>query len=546
MRSGHKRFMKKNIMYLLCLLTASLFLAVFYSWIMLGKYEKQAGQNRDLLLEFYRKSTDEELERLNGQILIFLLEDTDVNERIPRIWADTDGFQEMMRVNARNDVNRRLLEMSRYYGERYNFWYYDRDRGIYCESGNGTYESKRRFRQTVTKLCDGDAMPLTKRQQWFLLDAGGELFAVSAYQEDGRYAGCEIPADELARSLYDMEGSGVWEICVRASEIPPDSEYSEIRLEYAEFDFYLAGPNGMQRQADSYRIITFVIAMLITVLLFWLIWFARAGVIKPLQVFSENIRRFRETGSFDMRGIYGEFEETGQLLEELWEEIGQLKVSIYEERLEKQKAELDYLSLQIRPHFYINCMSNICSLARMKCYYEIEDLTIYVSDYLRSVFRTGMVPVPLEEELESIRNYLEIHKILYRDGLEYEILEEETKDCRIPPLVLQVFVENCIRHTADAVGELRIRVHAWTESGRPGMLRIRIGDNGPGFPDDMTERDWRKDQSASDSRFHVGLRNVFTRLQLMYGDAAGIILSNKEEGGACAEVFLPAADMEER
>ena len=110
---------------------------------------------------------------------------------------------------------------------------------------------------------------------------------------------------------------------------------------------------------------------------------------------------------------YEEFENVGEIWRNLEKEIQELKVQVYEEQLEKQKTKIDYLQLQIRPHFYINCLNSIYSMAQLKHTEEIQQLALYVSGYMRSIFRKGTKPILMDEELQQIVNYVKIHNILY-------------------------------------------------------------------------------------------------------------------------------------
>ena len=99
------------------------------------------------------------------------------------------------------------------------------------------------------------------------------------------------------------------------------------------------------------------------------------------------------------------------------DEVQKLKIDIYEKQLEKQKIELDYAQLQIRPHFYINCLNIIHSMAQVNLMNEIQEITFQVSVYLRYIFKKSMEPVTLEEELNFTRNYLRVLECMNDTGV---------------------------------------------------------------------------------------------------------------------------------
>ena len=168
--------------------------------------------------------------------------------------------------------------------------------------------------------------------------------------------------------------------------------------------------------------------------------------------------------------------------ETMCEEIQELKVQVYEEQLEKQKTKIDYLQLQIRPHFYINCLNSIYSMAQLKHTEEIQQLALYVSGYMRSIFRKGTKPILMDEELQQIVNYVKIHNILYRYDCKCHIcVDERVKQAMIPPLIMIVFVENCVKYTVGCKRKIEISIEGSFLDEEQKKIQIRIADNGPGF-----------------------------------------------------------------
>lgn len=78
--------------------------------------------------------------------------------------------------------------------------------------------------------------------------------------------------------------------------------------------------------------------------------------------------------------------------------------------------ELDYAQLQIRPHFYINCLNVIYSMAQTGRNREIQEIALQVSRYLRYIFKRSMKPVTLGSELEFVENYLKVQTSMSSSG----------------------------------------------------------------------------------------------------------------------------------
>jgi sensor histidine kinase YesM len=111
------------------------------------------------------------------------------------------------------------------------------------------------------------------------------------------------------------------------------------------------------------------------------------------------------------------------------------------------QAQLDALKLQLDPHFLFNNLSIVTALI------EDEPLTAisYVAK-LSSIYRYMLANrmqnvILLDQELEFIRAYLYLYKIRYGDGINVRIDEnEKTTHFCIPPLTLQLLIENAIKH----------------------------------------------------------------------------------------------------
>ena len=190
--------------------------------------------------------------------------------------------------------------------------------------------------------------------------------------------------------------------------------------------------------------------------------------------------------------------------------------------------ELDYMSLKIRPHFFINCLNSMYVMAQLGRMEEIQRLSIYVSDYLRGILPSGMRFVRLDEELQLVDNYLEIQKIMRGTKFEYRIFGEEPyRDIKIPTLSIQ--------------GNLRIEVGIKACETTQGYVMITVEDNGEGFSDKILAQLQRGKLERDDNRKQVGIMNVMQRFDMLYGNRAEIKFGNGEQGASC---IIKSVDVE--
>ena len=116
----------------------------------------------------------------------------------------------------------------------------------------------------------------------------------------------------------------------------------------------------------------------------------------------------------------------------------------------------------------------------------------------------------------------------------------------MPILAIETFVENSIKHVKKNGFILRIIVQAECVQDEEGknLTRIRISDNGAGYPENVLADLNREVTDFAYSSQHVGIDNVRYRLSLLYGDRAKIYFYNAPFGGAVTEMTLPETEYE--
>ncbi len=235
--------------------------------------------------------------------------------------------------------------------------------------------------------------------------------------------------------------------------------------------------------------------------------------------------------------------------------IDNLKIQVYEKKLNQAYARLAYLTLQIKPHFFLNCLNLLYSLGLSGRSELVADFSSALMKHFRYLFQNPDVLVTLAEELEHIKNFLHIQQIRFRNCLttEYEI-QEEAYEWKIPVLSCHTFVENIFKHAYHDTQKMQIRITAYTEicEGAP-FLSVRIEDNGKGFPKEaLTQFNAPigpmdgdvKPQTESkglSSGSHIGIANIRQRLYYLYGAGQWFTCENLPDKGACICMKLPAA-----
>jgi two-component system sensor histidine kinase YesM len=213
-----------------------------------------------------------------------------------------------------------------------------------------------------------------------------------------------------------------------------------------------------------------------------------------------------------------------------------LKGSIEEALLSRSKemqARMMALQAQINPHFLYNTITNISVMAEERGQPEIVKVCKNLTRMFRYILSNNNEQASIKEELGYAENYLSLMQIRYTSLLTYSIdVSEEVQSVRIPKLIVQPLIENCIKHGIHIKPPWRIHLNGKCEGNR---WTIEIRDNGTGFTDDAldTVRSGQKREGEDeDTGIGMGLANISERLRLLYGKHAIFQISNHPEGGA--------------
>ena len=204
--------------------------------------------------------------------------------------------------------------------------------------------------------------------------------------------------------------------------------------------------------------------------------------------------------------------------------------------VERHRNELRYLQLQIRPHFYLNAITTISSLIYQDRKQDARSFIDFLSDYLRYLFSGSDTQVTLQQETKHCKSFIQLQQIKYPDTIFYMFeLASGTENIRIPKFLLQTVVENIFKHGFSPEKFLSIFLEsALEEQNGVRGLRMTVEDNGCGFLPEMLASFPVKEDNG-----HVGLSNLYHTLQLIYGPAASLHISNAEPNGARVTIFLP-------
>jgi LytS/YehU family sensor histidine kinase len=189
-----------------------------------------------------------------------------------------------------------------------------------------------------------------------------------------------------------------------------------------------------------------------------------------------------------------------------------------------REAELRALRAQIDPHFLFNSLNSISALtipnpaaARRMC--------LLLADFMRTSLAVGnKKEIAFSEELKITESFLEIEKVRFGERLKVDLrIDPESRNCSVPPLLIQPLVENAVRHgIAPLIEGGTICIEA---SNRGTILEIAL------------ENPYDTEASRSDG-IGLGIRNVRERLTNLFAEDARVDV-HRDDKRFRVELHLP-------
>jgi len=375
-------------------------------------------------------------------------------------------------------------------------------------------------------------IPTTDRERILLVDANN----VPYYASDEITFKQQWSSDFLA--LADQEGQdGLFEW------IGGDDRYLVISdvEEITNWQLIKSIPyNQIYASAETSRNVSIGIGLIFLLVSLVLVSYTSNAITKPLMILSRKMNRV-SLGNFHVEAAVKGRDEIALLSKQFNEMVTRTNDLInerYKMKLVEKSAILKALEAEINPHFLYNALQAISTKSLKSGEHEIAEMVDALALTLRYCI-SGRDIVKLGDEMKHIENYLIIQKA--RFGARLHVVYEWDDDIsalEIPKLSIQTLVENSIKHGLEKVSS-PVTVHIRARVEDEDVL-ISVIDNGPGIlPEQLDsilnslEEEW--EDRTGDS---IGLKNLHTRLKLIYGNEAGIQIMT-DEGGTEMRIHIP-------
>lgn len=267
------------------------------------------------------------------------------------------------------------------------------------------------------------------------------------------------------------------------------------------------------------------------------------GITRPMKKLISTMRVV-EKGDLSIRFHVKQRDEIGLLghsFNKMIRKVENLINIVYISQIRKKEAELDALQSQINPHFIYNTLESIRMMAELNDDSDTSRMTFMLARLLRYSISTKKQKVTVKQEIEHLKNYLELQNMRYGDKFKLIVeLDDALYNVSIIKLIFQPVVENAIVHGLEGVQEKGIiRITGYHRNDK---IIFSIEDNGKGIPEETLEELNRRINDFGQSqgeRGGIGLRNVNERIQLHYGDAYGLKLSSEPGKGTAVILEFP-------
>lgn len=348
-----------------------------------------------------------------------------------------------------------------------------------------------------------------------------------------------IEENKIKLPMMDEEGTGYYF----------SGEPQKYMVSYADIDgtnvsaVYLMPYRGMLEMLSSIQHLLVLLSFLMVMVIpigYWLLKKTFFYPVDRLVAEMEEIQKKQDAMTMVPDEAYPEveFRKVNATLNNMLGQIRTLKIDAYEKQLHIQQISLQYYQIQIRPHFFLNCLKNIYGMAEEQNYEGIQKCILYLSNHLRYMMRDDARVVTLEEELQYVRNYILLQQLSAKYPPECIIdVAGDMMNLKVPAISVLSFVENAVKYYAGETTGLKIHIRLNMLANEEGDIsNITIQDNGMGFTQEQLSEYNYYDQSSNHGE-HVGIYNVIQRFLLYYG-RENVWFAFSNNNGAQVDIFI--------
>ena len=343
---------------------------------------------------------------------------------------------------------------------------------------------------------------------------------------------------EILPGASGMQTSGGQRWYVSTSEISPHGAYISYSVSWDEL---------VWKASSSARMILFFVVFLWVVAAVVLYQFMVKRIQGEIEVIRGGLARLGSNEldyRLPMQFRQPELTVIAGSINQMAADLQQMIERVYDYELRRKEAELQELQAKFNPHFLYNTLE----IFRARCYEhgdeETADLIAQTAANFRSLIGSRNF-VPMQEELNASKRYLALGRARHDDEVEVEYdIDTEVLRFGIIRNVFQPLIENYFEHGYDSENEENF-IHIRGRLAENGLILFEVEDNGKGMPAEEMERlNERLQAPVQTEQESYGLKNLYQRLRLFYGEPCGLVLCPRPGGGLRIEVRVRQMNVE--
>lgn len=403
--------------------------------------------------------------------------------------------------------------VTRFDKETYCFTFYSKENVSVC----GVYDLSKSISSYTRNLKSGGEV---------LLAIDGRVYGMGDGTDDEPAEGIPVPTDGRTDCFEEKIGT---------------DEYFGKRVGSTDLWVIYKSPITIFTFMNVIHMLLFLLTFSTLIIAGFVYRYIRKNILLPLRRLVGTMNEISE-GNWDSACSHDsrleEIRRVNEAFHVMVSEIKKQKILSYEQIIEKQKAQMQYLQLQLKPHFYLNGLKTLNMLAMEGDTEKTQDLIMHLSYHLRYLLQVNRTLVPLASEIEYTKNYADIQLKMYgRDIVIDWDVRGEVENISVPTLCIQTFVENSFKYAmpdGERNGlEITVRIYGLeTQDGK--FIDITVRDNGVGYPLHILEE---INADSKEESVSVGINNLKRRCLFIYGGREEYNFYNSD--GAVSEIVLP-------
>lgn len=567
--SLQRRILGYSVCVIVFVVLSTFFIGSYYSSLLV----QNTYQNQQDILDNYTDRLTQDLFAAESCLISYPNENIDIG-----MLTTLDSPQKVLpyKIRVNNLFSTTLMYMSTIDGM---FLYAPRTDSWICNCSDISHYPLGEYLKALFRTrTDGELTEEIPMDRWVFVSVDEEHYLLRLIPNNYCYTGAWVHLDTLMKSLTNLSNYATSYYFVENDGTPliPDASVNGIFAPMGEntrsYTQNLRGNDGKKYLAvtSNFPFCDYYIAALIStrdirasmmsvywgimlsgisaaVLICVIFWALSQLVRRPLTALQQTSEQLHR-GDFDTRLTTVdepclELREIDKAINKLLDEIGELRIHIYEEQIARTEFELEYLKSQIAPHFLINCFQTLYALPNTPDGQTLTQRMIQtLSDHLRYTLNAGSL-VPLSRELHYVKNYIELTDIRFPKCITYECsVEPSCESASVFPMVLLMLTENTIKYNLVMGEPLIIRICGYTKvRGKVYYIHLTHIDSGDGFDKESLDalNGIDVDDMPKPNGYQVGLYNVLKRMRILYHGLGSIHFSNEPRMGARIDVEIP-------